>query len=80
MQALAITMYKVVNNITPTIISELSSFSNVNYNLRSGLSVSSTICEYSMEWAGNHFILRTKDLGYCARRNETKIIFICFQK
>ena len=29
-------MYKVVNNIAPTIVSELSSYSNVNYNLRSG--------------------------------------------
>ena len=29
-------MYKVVNNIAPTIVSELFSFSNVNYNLRSG--------------------------------------------
>ena len=29
-------MYKVVNNIAPTIVSKLFSFSNVNYNLRSG--------------------------------------------
>ena len=29
-------MYKVVNNIAPTIVSELFSYSNVNYNLRSG--------------------------------------------
>ena len=29
-------MYKVVNNIAPTIVSELFSFSNVNYSLRSG--------------------------------------------
>ena len=29
-------MYKVVNNIAPTIVSELFSFWNVNYNLRSG--------------------------------------------
>ena len=29
-------MYKVVNNIAPTIVSELFCFSNVNYNLRSG--------------------------------------------
>ena len=35
-QALAIMMYKVVNNIAPTIVSELFSFSNVNYSLRSG--------------------------------------------
>ena len=35
-QALAIRMYKVVNNIAPTIVSELFAFSNVNYNLRSG--------------------------------------------
>ena len=35
-QALAIIMYKVVNNIVPTIVSEIFSFSNVNYNLRSG--------------------------------------------
>ena len=35
-QALAIMMYKVVNNIAPTIVSELFSYSNVNYNLRSG--------------------------------------------
>ena len=32
-----------------------------------------------MEWKGNHFILRTKNLEYDARGNETKIIFICFQ-
>ena len=35
-QALAIVMYKFVNNIAPAILSELFSFSNVNYNLRSG--------------------------------------------
>ena len=35
-QALAILMYKVTNNIAPTVVSELFSFSNVNYNLRSG--------------------------------------------
>ena len=35
-QTLAILMYKVVNSIAPTIVSELFSFSNVNYNLRSG--------------------------------------------
>ena len=35
-QAIAIMIYKVVNNIAPTIVSELFSFSNVNYNLRSG--------------------------------------------
>ena len=35
-QALAIMIYKVVNNIAPTIVSELFSFSNVNYSLRSG--------------------------------------------
>ena len=35
-QALAIMMHKVVNNIAPTIVSELFSFSNVNYSLRSG--------------------------------------------
>ena len=29
-------MYKVVNNIAPTIVSEFFSYSNVNYNLRSG--------------------------------------------
>ena len=29
-------MYKVVNNIAPTIVSELFSYSNVNHNLRSG--------------------------------------------
>ena len=72
-------MYKVVNNISPIIVSERFSYSNVNYNLRSG-SVSSTICKYSLEWTGNHIILRTKNLEYGARGNETKIIFICFQK
>ena len=36
-QALAIILYKVVNNIGPTIVSELFSFSNVNYNLRCGI-------------------------------------------
>ena len=35
-QALAIMMYKVANKIAPTIVSELFSFSNVNYSLRSG--------------------------------------------
>ena len=34
-QALAILIYKAVNNIAPTIVSELFYFSNVNYNLRS---------------------------------------------
>ena len=31
-QVLAIMMYKVVNNIPPTIVSELFSFSNLNYS------------------------------------------------
>ena len=35
-QALATMMHKVVNNIAPNIVSELFSYSNVNYNLRSG--------------------------------------------
>ena len=35
-QVLAIMMYKIVNNIAPTIVSELFSFSNVSYSLRSG--------------------------------------------
>ena len=35
-QALAILMYKVVNNIVPSTVTEIFSFSNVNYNLRSG--------------------------------------------
>ena len=29
-------MYKIVNNIAPAVVSEFFSFSNVNYNLRSG--------------------------------------------
>ena len=48
-QALAIMMYKVVNNIAPAIVSELFSFSNVNYNLRSGSqfhqSSPNTVCD-----------------------------------
>ena len=35
-QALAILMNKVTNNIAPTIVSELFSLSNINYNLRNG--------------------------------------------
>ena len=35
-QALAVLMYKVANNIAPTVVSELFSFSNNRYNLRSG--------------------------------------------
>ena len=35
-QTLALMMYKVVNKIAPTIVSELFSFSNVNYSLRIG--------------------------------------------
>ena len=35
-QALAIMMYRAVNKIAPTIVSELFSFSNVNYSLRNG--------------------------------------------
>ena len=35
-QALAIMMYKVVNNIAPTIVSGFFSFSNVKYSLRGG--------------------------------------------
>ena len=37
-QALAIMIYKVGNNIAPTMVSELFLFSNVNYNLRGGSS------------------------------------------
>ena len=48
-QALAIMMYKVVNSIAPAIVSELSSFSNANYNSRKD-TVSSTILKDSMEW------------------------------
>ena len=29
-------MYKITNNVTATLVSELFSFSNINYNLRSG--------------------------------------------
>ena len=35
-QALAIMMSKLLNNIAPNIVSDLFSFSNVNYSLRSG--------------------------------------------
>ena len=35
-QALAILMNKVTNNIAPTIVSELFSLANINYNLRNG--------------------------------------------
>ena len=35
-QALVIMIYKAVNNIAPTIVSELFSFLNVNYSSRSG--------------------------------------------
>ena len=35
-QALAIKVHKVINNIAPTIVSELISFSSVNYKLRKG--------------------------------------------
>ena len=35
-QALAILMYKITNNIAPTIVSELFPFSNINYSLSSG--------------------------------------------
>ena len=48
-QALAILMYKVTNNIAPTIISELFSFSNINHNFRSG----SQFHQLSASTAGN---------------------------
>ena len=35
-QALAIKVHKVINNIAPTIVSELISFSSANYKLRKG--------------------------------------------
>ena len=35
-QARDIMMYKAVNNIAPTIVLELFSFSSVNYDLRNG--------------------------------------------
>ena len=72
-------MFKVVNNIVPAIVSEFFTFSNVNYNLRSGISFINHL-RISMEWAGNHFILRTRSLEYSARGNETNIFFIYFQK
>ena len=34
-QTLAIEMYKIINSIPPVIVSELFSFSNINYNLKS---------------------------------------------
>ena len=47
---LAIMMYKVVNNIAPTMVSELFSFSNVNYNLRSGTQfINHLRIQYGME-------------------------------
>ena len=75
-EALAIMMYKVVKNIAPTIVSGLFSL----FIVKRCPSVSSTICKYGMEWTGNHFICRNKNLEYRDRGNETKIIFICFQK
>ena len=75
-QALAITMYKVVNNIAPTIVSELFSFSNINYNLRSGAKFHQPYAK--TVWNGKETIsyLGPK-IG--VRGNETKIIFTCFQ-
>ena len=43
-------------------------------------SVSSAICKYRMEWLGNHFKLRSRNLEYGTRRNETKITFVFFQR
>ena len=79
-EALATMRYKVINNIALTIVSELFSFSNVNYNNNKWLSFSSAICVGSVEWTGNLFILRTKDLEYDVRGNETKTNIIWLQK
>ena len=79
-EALATMMYKVINNIALTIVSEFFSFSNVNYNNNKWLSVSSAICVGSMEWTGNLFILRTTNLENGVRGNETKINTIWLQK
>ena len=67
-------MYEVVNNIVLTIVSELFSFSNVNYNLRSSShfhhSSANTV------WNGQETIsyLGPKKWEYGARGNETKNI------
>ena len=54
-QALAILMYKVTNNIAPTIVSELFSFSNINYNLRSDSQfISHLQIRYGMAWKPFH--------------------------
>ena len=79
-EALATMMYKVINNIALTTVSEFFSFSNVNYNNNKWLPVSSAICVGSMEWTGNLFILRTKNLENGVRGNETKINIIWLQK
>ena len=75
-QALVILMYKVTNNIAPTIVSELFSFSNINYNLRSGSQLHqpsvNTIRNdletityfgiwYPQKWNKNHLYLLSKE-------------------
>ena len=73
-------MYKVVNNIAPTIVSELFSFSNVNYSLGSGSQFHQP--SVNTVWNGQETMsyLEPKISEYGARGNETKISFICFQK
>ena len=51
-QALVILMCKVTNNIAPTIISKLFSFSNINYDLRIGFQFhqpSANTVQYGLE-------------------------------
>ena len=73
-------MYKVVNNIAPTIVSELFSFSNVNYSLRSGSQFHQPSA--NTVWNGQEAIsyLGPNIWNMVPKGKETKIIFICFQK
>ena len=79
-QALAIIMYKVVNKIAPTIVSELLSFSCVNYSLRSGSQFHQTSA--NTVWNGQKTIsyLGPKIWNMVSAEMKQISIFSCFQK
>ena len=65
-------MYKVVNNIAPTIVPELSSFSNFNYNLIRG-------CQFHQPpantvWNGQ------KTISYLGPKMRQKSFLLSFKK
>ena len=73
-------MYKVVNNIAPTIVPELFSFSNINYNLSRGSQFHQPSA--NTVWNGQKAIsyLGPKILNMLSEEMRQKSFLISFKK